>query len=59
MGIRDFLTTIAPEPEMLRAIRAEAKRNKASNLTSRQIDREISAYRREQKLSNATSKRRP
>ena len=59
MGIKDFLATIAPEPEVLRAIRAGAKRNKTSRLTSRQIDREISAYRRERKLRNATSKRRP
>jgi prevent-host-death family protein len=58
MGVKDFLTTIAPEPEVLRAIRAEAKRNKTSRLTSRQINREISAYRRERKLKNATSKRR-
>jgi prevent-host-death family protein len=58
MGVKDFLTTIAPEPEVLQAIRAEAKRNKTSRLTSRQINREISAYRRERKLKNATSKRR-
>jgi prevent-host-death family protein len=58
MGVKDFLTTIAPEPEVLAAIRAEAKRNKTARLTSRQINREISAYRRERKLKNATSKRR-
>ncbi len=58
IGIRDFISTMAPEPEVLRAIRAEAKRNKTSSLTSRQIDREISAYRRERKLKNAPSKRR-
>ena len=58
MGIKDFISTMAPEPEVLRAIRAEAKRNKTSSLTSRQIDREISAYRRERKLKNASSKRR-
>lgn len=58
MGIKDFLKTIVPEPEVLRAIRAEARRNKTSKLTSRQIDREINAYRRERKLRNASSKRR-
>lgn len=58
MGVRDFLKTIAPEPEVLAAIRAEAKRNKKSTLTMRQIDQEIAAFRRERKLSNATSKRR-
>ncbi len=59
MGIKDFLANMAPEPEVLQAIRAEAKRNKTSNLTTRQIDREVTAYRRERKLKNATPKRRP
>ena len=58
MGLKDFLKTIAPEPELFRAIRNEAKRNKTSKLTSRQIEREITAYRRERKLKNAASKRR-
>ena len=52
MTLKDFLKTIAPEPEVLQAIRAEAKRKKTSKLTSRQIDREITAYRRERRLSN-------
>jgi prevent-host-death family protein len=58
LGLKDFLKTLAPEPAVLRAIRAEAKRNKTSKLTNRQIDREITAYRRERKLKNARSKRR-
>jgi hypothetical protein len=58
MRMKDFLKTIAPEPEVLRAIRAEAKKNKTSKLTSWQIDQEITAYRRERRLKNATSKRR-
>jgi len=58
MGLKDFLKTIAPEPEVLRAIRAEAKRNKTSKLNSRQIGQEITAYRRERRLKNATSRRR-
>jgi Antitoxin Phd_YefM, type II toxin-antitoxin system len=58
MGLKDFLTTIAPEPEVLKAIRADARRNKTSRLTNRQIDREITAYRRERRLANAASKRR-
>jgi hypothetical protein len=57
MKLRDFLKTIAPEPEVLQAIRVDAKRNKTSRLTSRQIDQEITAYRRERRLKNATSKR--
>lgn len=58
MGVKDFLATVAPEPEVLRAVRAAARRNKTSRLTSRQIDREISVYRRERKLRNAPAKRR-
>jgi prevent-host-death family protein len=59
MGVEDFVKTIAPEPEVLRAIRAEAANRGKSGLTSKQIDREISAYRRERKLKNAQAKRRP
>lgn len=58
MGVRDFLKTIAPEPEVVAAIRAEATRSGKSTLTMRQIDQEIAAYRRERKLSNAPPKRR-
>ncbi len=58
MEMKDFLKTIAPEPDVLQAIRAEAKKTKTSKLTSRQIDQEITAYRRERRLKNATSKRR-
>ncbi len=58
MGVKDFLKAVAPEPSVMAAIRAEAKRNKKSTLTMRQIDREIAAWRRERRLSHATSKRR-
>ncbi len=58
MGVKDFLSTIAPESNVLAAIRAAAKRNKTSALTMRQIDQEIAAFRRERKLSDAPSKRR-
>src|SRR5438128_11598471 len=57
MGLKDFLKTIAPEPEVLRAIRAEAKRNKTSCMTNREINREISAYRRERKQKNGSKGR--
>jgi hypothetical protein len=58
MGVKDFLKAVAPEPSVMSAIRAEAKRKKKSTLTMRQIDREIAAFRQERRLSNATSKRR-
>jgi len=59
MGVKDFLTTLAPQPEVLRAIRAEARRKKLSRLANKQVEREISAYRRERKLENAPAKRCP
>ncbi len=58
MGVKDFLKAVAPEPSVMAAIRAEAKRNKKSALTMRQIDQEITAFRRERRLSHAASKRR-
>jgi prevent-host-death family protein len=59
LGVEDFLKTIAPEPEVLAAIRAESKKNKTDKLSMREIDREISAYRKERKLNYVASKRRP
>lgn len=50
MGIKDFLKNIAPEPDVLAASRAEAKHKGKDKLSMREIDREISAYRREKKL---------
>jgi prevent-host-death family protein len=48
MGIEDFIRTIAPEPEALRAIRADAKAKGTDKLGMRQIAAEIAAYRAEQ-----------
>ncbi len=50
MGIRDFLTTIAPEKPVLAAIRAAARKKGKNKLSMREIDREIRAYRRERAL---------
>ena len=58
MGVEDFLKTIAPEPEVLASIRADAKKNKTGELSMQSIDREIAAYRKERNLRNAASKRR-
>jgi prevent-host-death family protein len=58
MGLKDFLETIAPAPEVVQAIRAEAKKTKTSKMTSRKIEREIAAYRRERRLTNGKSRRR-
>jgi prevent-host-death family protein len=47
--IRDYVKLAAPEPEILKIIGDEAKRNKTSSLTSRQIDLVIEAARSEKK----------
>lgn len=50
MGIKDFLTTIAPEKKVLAAIRAAARKKGKNKLSMREIDREIRSYRRERSL---------
>ena len=47
--IRDYVKLAAPEPEILKVIGDEAKRNKTNGLTSRQIDQVIKAARSEKK----------
>ncbi len=49
LNIRDYVKLAAPEPEVLKIIGAEAKRNRTSSLTSRQIDQVIKAARTEKK----------
>jgi len=45
LSIRDYVRLAAPEPEVLRVIGEESKRNGTDTLTSRQIDRIIKAAR--------------
>lgn len=59
MGVKDFIDTIAPEPEFLRFIGEEAKRTRKNKLTMRQIQAEITAARRERRLAYASRKIRP
>jgi len=49
MGIEDFLRNIAPEAEVLAAIRAGSKQAGTDKISMREIDEEIAAYRRERK----------
>jgi prevent-host-death family protein len=49
LSIRDYVKLAAPEPEVLRLIGEESKRNGTNKMTSRQIDQEIKAYRAEKK----------
>ncbi|HUI54350.1 MAG TPA: type II toxin-antitoxin system Phd/YefM family antitoxin [Bryobacteraceae bacterium] len=45
LSIRDYVRLAAPEPEVLKAIGEESRRNRTDRLTSRQIDRVIKAAR--------------
>jgi prevent-host-death family protein len=49
MGIEDFLENVAPETEVLADIRAASKKAGTHKITTREIDAEIAAYRREKK----------
>jgi prevent-host-death family protein len=49
LNIRDYVKLAAPEPEVLRVMGDDAKRNMTAGLTSRQIDQVIKAARSEKK----------
>jgi prevent-host-death family protein len=49
LSIRDYVKLAAPEPEVLRIIGEESKRNGTNKMTPRQIDQEIKAYRAQKK----------
>jgi prevent-host-death family protein len=45
LNIRDYVKLAAPEPEVLKIIGNEAKQNRSSSLTARQIDQVIKLAR--------------
>ena len=45
--IQSFIRTIAPKRKVVAAIRADARKRRKDQFSIRQIDAEISAYRRE------------
>jgi prevent-host-death family protein len=49
LSIRDYVKLAAPEPEVLRIIGEESRRNGTNKMTQRQIDQEIKAYRAQKK----------
>jgi prevent-host-death family protein len=49
MSIKDYIDTVAPTPDWLKAIGQEAKKKGLNKLTMRQIDAEITAARRERR----------
>jgi len=49
LSVRDYVKLAAPEPEVLRLIGEESRRNATNTLTSRQIDRIIQVSRKKNK----------
>jgi len=49
LSIRDYVKLAAPEPEVLRIIGEESKRNGTNTMTPRQIDQVIKDYRAQKK----------
>jgi prevent-host-death family protein len=49
LSIRDYVKLAAPEPEVLRILGEESKRNGTHKMTQRQINQEIKAYRAQKK----------
>src|ERR1700732_3241817 len=55
LSIRDYVRLAAPEPEVLRAIGEESRRKGTASLSSREIDRIITAARRGKKSARKSS----
>jgi len=53
MSMKDYTDTFAPAPRELRAMQATAKRTGANKLSPGQINRIVTADRKEQKPSSA------
>ena len=49
LSLRDYVRLAAPEPEILRIIGEESKRNGTNKINSRQIDQAIKEYRAQKK----------
>ena len=54
MSVQDFIRTAAPPPDWLQKAWNGAKRRGLDKLTSKDIDAEIAAYRREKKQATRT-----
>jgi len=53
VGIQDYLRLFAPEPEVLKLIGEESKKKRTNRLSMPHIDREIRAYRKAKRATNA------
>lgn len=55
LSVADYIKLAAPEPEVLRIVGEESKRQGTSRLSMRQIDSVVRAARREKRTRNACS----
>lgn len=53
VGIQDYIRTFAPEPEVLKIIGQQSKEEGTDKFTMRLIDREIAAYRKGKRTTDA------
>lgn len=51
MSLKDYIDTIAPPPQELRAMQATAKRTGSSRLTPSQVNRIVATVRRQSRTS--------
>jgi hypothetical protein len=56
VGMQDYIRTFAPEPAVLKLIGEQSKKKGTDKLIVRQIDREITAYRKEKRTTHAKSR---
>jgi prevent-host-death family protein len=52
MSVKDYIKNIAPTPLAYRAIREDARRKGANDLSMREINREIAAVRQQRQAKN-------
>lgn len=57
MKSRDYARLAAPEPDVLRAIGEESKRNGTASLSLRRIDRAIRAARKQKRLAEKETRK--
>ena len=58
LSVADYIKLAAPEPEVLRIVGEESKRQGTSRLSMRQIDSVVRAARREKRAKNAAAQAR-
>jgi hypothetical protein len=56
VGMEDYIRTFAPEPGVLKVIGRQSQKKSTDKLSMRDIDREIAAYTREKRATDAKSR---